>query len=259
MEIPSELESRGYCVKAHRAYAVLRYEGALSTLPEDFDSQYNPSERCNSTKQCYAINCPFMNYPDNVFTTCINFDQTIHYQYQAMMSRIQCFSTFKQECCSKFPILRRSTIPDYITENDIDEDSFCEYSQDLSGDNRANCLHTYTATTETVELVLSNVADSDFSSHPVHIHGHYFHVLHVGYPDYNVEGQLISKNQDLNCIPPTMDSAIRVCHGLRSPTPIFLSRVRHLPSKGHDNYSWWVRKGAIYSQQSRLVAAPLSY
>ncbi len=74
-EIPSKLESRGYCVKCHRAYAVLRYEGALSTLPDDFDSQYNPSERCNSTKQCYAINCPFMNYPDNVFTTCINFDQ----------------------------------------------------------------------------------------------------------------------------------------------------------------------------------------
>ncbi len=149
----------------------------------------------------------------------------------------------------------RSTIPDYITENDIDEDLFCEYTQDLSGDNRKTCLHTYTATTETVELVLSNVADSDFSSHPVHIHGHYFHVLHVGYPDYNVEGQIISKNQDLNCIPPTMDSAIRVCHGMRSPTPIFLSRVRHLPLKdtitipgggyvrvrfARNNPGWWL-------------------
>ncbi len=71
----SQVNWRGYCVKAHRDYAVLRYEGALFTLPEDFDSQYNPSERCNSTKQCYAINCPFMNYPENVFTTCINFDQ----------------------------------------------------------------------------------------------------------------------------------------------------------------------------------------
>ncbi len=85
-------------------------------------------------------------------------------------------------------------------ENDIDEGSFCEYSQDLSVDYQYSCLHKYTATTETVEMVLSNVADSKFSSHPVHIHGHYFHVLHVGYPSYNATtGKIIARNQDLNC------------------------------------------------------------
>ncbi|XP_064394062.1 uncharacterized protein LOC135341437 [Halichondria panicea] len=204
MEIPSELESRGYCVKAHRAYAVLRYEGAPSTLPEDFDSQYNPLERCNSTKQCYAINCPFMDYPDNVFTTCINFDElelenslpvpnndvgdTVFLNFHEAGNAINARS------------LANPPSPILSQENDINEGSFCEYSQDLSRDNRGTCLHTYTATTETVEMVLSNVGGSHFSAHPVHIHGHYFHVLHVGYPSYNATtGTIIARNQDLNC------------------------------------------------------------
>ncbi len=206
MENPSELERRGYCVKAHRAYAVLRYEGALSTLPDDFDSQYNTSERCNSTKQCYAINCPFMNYPDNVFTTCINFDQLeVDKPLPVPNNDVgdTAFLNFYESKTRNTAVNSRFFVnppsPILSQKNDID-DLFCEYTQDLSVvDSTANCLHTYTVTTKTVELVLSNLADSEFSSHPVHIHGHYFHVLHVGYPDYNAEGQIIAKNQDLNC------------------------------------------------------------
>ncbi len=161
MEIPSKLESRGYCVKAHRAYAVLRYEGALSTtLPDDFDSQYNLSERWNSTKQCYAINCPFMNYPDNVFTTCINFDQLELQTTTSILSNdvgdtvfLNFYEAFGPALNSRFFVNPPSPI--LSQKNDIDEDMFCKYSQDLSNEYLANCLHTYTATTETVELVLS--------------------------------------------------------------------------------------------------------
>ncbi len=205
-ESPSELESRGYCVKAHRAYAVLPYEGAPSTLPEDFDSQYNPPERCNSTKQCYAINCPFMDYPDNVFTTCINFDELELENSLPVPNNdvgdtvfLNFYEAFGPAINSRFFVNPPSPLSSQ--KNDIDEDLFCEYSQDLSNEYRTSCLHTYTATTETVEMVLSSLTDrNEFSSHPVHIHGHYFHVLHVGYPSYNATtGKIIARNQDLNC------------------------------------------------------------
>lgn len=207
MENPYEMESRGYCVKAHRAYAVLRYEGAPTLLPDDFDSQYNPLERCNSTNQCYALNCPFMDYPDKFFTTCINFDKLELVKPQAVpnddVSNTVFLNFYEKDGIvainSKYFIAPSS--PPLTQSDNIEKSLFCKYTQDLTNITSIYefCTHTYTANTATVELVFSNLADQSLSSHPIHFHGHYFHVLHVGYPSYNANGTIARRNQDIKC------------------------------------------------------------
>ncbi|KAK0046548.1 laccase [Biomphalaria pfeifferi] len=37
-------------------------------------------------------------------------------------------------------------------------------------------------------------------AHPIHLHGHDFHVLKIGYPDYNnTTGRYIKDNFDIDC------------------------------------------------------------
>ena len=71
LEVPSVLMERGYCVKAHRGYAVLHYDNASNQLPANFDDSYNPLTRCENT-QCFALNCPFEAYPSDLNNTCVD-------------------------------------------------------------------------------------------------------------------------------------------------------------------------------------------
>ena len=55
-----------------------------------------------------------------------------------------------------------------------------------------------------VELVVTNrdvMNTSGGTSHPVHLHGHYFYVVEIGYPVYNTtNGQYESSNDDIECV-----------------------------------------------------------
>ena len=67
--------------------------------------------------------------------------------------------------------------------------------------------------TSAVELVLTNylrmnVLDIE-SSHPVHLHGHSFYVVKIGYPDYNELGIYKSPNPDITC---TVDDTGEPCN-----------------------------------------------
>ena len=37
-------------------------------------------------------------------------------------------------------------------------------------------------------------------AHPIHMHGHHFHVMKIGYPEYNdTTGEIIEPNNDIAC------------------------------------------------------------
>ena len=206
LEVPSILEEREYCVKAHRAYSVLHYNGANDTLPSDFDS-YDPAARCASS-QCFAINCPFENYPSVLNTECINLHQLQLTTPEVVPSNDVSETVFLNFGFSNglsvnSRVFSFPSSPILSQRGNIDDSNFCEYSQDEAQLGVTNCIHTYTAQTETVEMVfmaLVNPAVPHFASaHPVHIHGHHFRVLHTGYPSYTTSGIVEALNPDITC------------------------------------------------------------
>lgn len=52
-----------------------------------------------------------------------------------------------------------------------------------------------------VQIVLLNMDDAPFSMpHPIHMHGHHFHVLKIGFPEYNsTSGEITKQNPDIRC------------------------------------------------------------
>ena len=54
-----------------------------------------------------------------------------------------------------------------------------------------------------IEMVITNRdvngTNPNGTSHPIHLHGHYFYVVDIGYPELNDDGQLESANENINC------------------------------------------------------------
>ena len=49
-------------------------------------------------------------------------------------------------------------------------------------------------------MIWTNHGKGSIRHHPIHLHGHSFHVLKIGYGTYNqTTGLLLSENSDINC------------------------------------------------------------
>lgn len=49
-------------------------------------------------------------------------------------------------------------------------------------------------------ITVSNGAGIEGNSHPIHLHGHNFYVIHMGFPSYHENNHTYNRlNQDLNC------------------------------------------------------------
>ena len=82
-----------------------------------------------------------------------------------------------------------------------------------------NCAHIVNVPKfgKTTRFVLSNLGPQGDFAHPIHLHGHSFFVLHIGFPDYNASSGLRGcHNDDLNCfIPPNVNR----CDYVNRPPP----------------------------------------
>ena len=70
-------------------------------------------------------------------------------------------------------------------------------------DSETSCECTHSLTLKTgseIIMVLTNVGSGSFISHPIHMHGHTFEVLKMGFPTFNENGTLIPSN-DILCSP----------------------------------------------------------
>ena len=229
LEVPRVLRKRNYCIKAHRGYAVLHYNNASDTLPANFDDSYNPLTRCNNTT-CFALNCPFQAYPRDLNIECISIAELELTSPEPVPTENVNPSAFLNFNFIYGPSVNNRVFeapqsPLLSQPNDIPPDLFCQYSllqQTISS--AANeppnslvtvppptgpptppftCLHTYTVSTDTVEMVYTNLGDQTIiqggEAHPIHLHGHHFFVMDVGYPTYFPDGTLNMSNSAIDC------------------------------------------------------------
>ena len=225
--------------EAHVAEAILHYNipggtpEPSSSQYESISKSSIPVEMtCNEDSCCVALNCPFKDYPPSLNINCTH----IH-QLTAMFpltrenglpdtdSAEELFLNFAFDGVGnsssvnarnfKFPSVPLSQlVSDPEKLKAIDEAEFCKNLENpaICDDNQAAivssdcyCTHVHHLQddSDSVLLVLSAVQsdfDIDLSSHhPIHLHGHYIHVVDMQFGEYNEDLQLINLNDDIDC------------------------------------------------------------
>ena len=223
---------------ANVAEAILHYDNGTNKIPKssDYASISNCSERivCTSNTPCIALNCPFKNYNPSLNINCTH----VH-QLQTMFppeslpdvkDADELFLNFGFEGARFTSAIngRNLQLPssplsqllsDSERKTEIEEEEFCmkiedpnECDDDLQGEAvirpECECTHVHTIEKDhSIQLVLSTVGPNTSShsinnsrfAHPVHLHGHYFHVVDIRFGEYDGSGKLMNLTQDIDC------------------------------------------------------------
>ncbi|XP_046357778.2 laccase-5-like [Haliotis rufescens] len=201
----------------HKAEAILRYERAPDAEPTSF------RRTCSEADPCRVINSPFTYYPiDNTQT--VRFDQLKSLSNDDPAPPVtsgkfkEHFLNFAFPGYSHFPgqvnghKFKMPNVAGLTQMNEID--TTCDKVD--CGFNKT-CLCTYTLNLtygDTVQMVFLNMGNGKGWSHPIHLHGHSFYVLKMGYAiqnssTYQIEGSNmdISCNGDPFCNAPTFENS----------------------------------------------------
>ena len=203
-------------VYTHKAEAFLHYEGA----GENYDYVSNSTTwNCRTDLPCKFVNCPYNTDDEPYGPICINvdeFENLIDDDYLTTDNTIETkflnfgFDGEKDTSGSsveginfRFP----SDLPymENFSKSKCPEGG-CDHSE-----NKNHCACTQVIdlsgkSNEVIEIAITNFpkANETDSSHPVHLHGHTFEVVKVGYPNYlssSISGQFryMSINTDVMC------------------------------------------------------------
>ena len=155
-----------------------------------------------------VLNCPFDVYPNSPNTKCIPVSQlnsneaSLSLRFD-LISRSQESSTFflnfgfpKPEGYSSINGHRFiwPTVSALSQPSEVDTScSGCD------SETSCNCTHALTLKTGSeIIMVLTNVGSGSFNSHPIHMHGHTFEVLKMGFPTVTEDGNL-EPTKDILC------------------------------------------------------------
>ena len=225
LEINRTAEGPPYPTLNHVAEAILHYkEDTDSENPDDdipsteYESIKNasPGRQCCKDNQCKAVNCPFEKFHPSYYITCINvqsfslLEPTPDNELpnpKASWGDCTHFMNFNFEGSSTTSSVngRNFILPSFPpqTQNQdfLEKSKICDPSADCNP-STINCSCVYTIDIpykETVQFVFSNIGRNSHS-HPIHLHGHSFHVVHVGYPKYNqTSGFVEEHNKEIFC------------------------------------------------------------
>ncbi|XP_012940646.2 laccase-4 [Aplysia californica] len=194
-------------VPNHKAEAILEYEGSPS-LEEPTTSR----KVCSQADSCIVANCPFSYFPEDHFTTCKsvsdfrakvdNFPPGTDESEPEDIEEIFLNFAFPGTTWTPGSVNGRAfehlPVSGLTQPQDITtwcDPALCGEQQVCSCPNALNLQHN-----KVYQLVLLNMGVGKGWAHPVHMHGHTFHLLKTGYPKYNeTTGKLIDDNHDIDC------------------------------------------------------------
>ena len=193
------------------------------------------SQRCTSTNKCVALNCPFQNFPQSFNINCMHIHQLkllTDYPNEDLPtvadSRLFFNFGFEGTRLTSAINARNLKLPSaslaQLGDNELTDITTNEFCKELDNNNKCNrdsaeeiipsdcyCTHVVDAEADrSYQLVISatgpdytdvNPQTSKFLfAHPVHLHGHYFHVVDIQFGQTDsVTGRLTVGTQDINC------------------------------------------------------------
>lgn len=193
-------------VSNHVAEAILRYNGSHDVEPEI------KRRNCTANNRCLVFNCPFSYYPLEEYTDCKHIDalrsvvdpDTPGKNLSSSEEIKDIFLNFAFPGTTWTPgsvnghhfkpppvaaLTQPLEINNQCNPNDCGEDKLCQCSYSISLENN-----------KVYQFVFLNMGMGKGWAHPIHLHGHSFHVVKMGYPTYNkTTGKIIGENLDIDC------------------------------------------------------------
>ncbi|KAL3853426.1 hypothetical protein ACJMK2_016981 [Sinanodonta woodiana] len=188
--------------KHHRTEAILRYHGALITEPT------TSRKTCSASSRCLVANCPYLLYPPSHYTDCLTFNDLNgaagneppprsheHHFEEHFLN----FGIPGENPASVNGIVFKSPTVSALTQPT--EGIFPCTKQHCGEDRMCTCTHAVDITHgNVVQLVFTNMGLGKGQPHPIHLHGHSFYVMKMGYGKYdNITAKIIGENLDVNC------------------------------------------------------------
>lgn len=190
---------------AKKAEAILNYNGVPVSEPVSEKTVCSPDSRCA------VVNCPFPFYPENKNVTCTrltDLKSILNLKTpRAEKSRFkEYFLNFafpgrygkKEDPSINGKIFVPPTVSALTQSGEITH----HCTNDTCGEGKlCKCFHSLTIDSgEIIQLVLLSAGNGRGDDHPVHVHGHSFFVLKIGYGKYNeTSGTLIGDTDDIDC------------------------------------------------------------
>ena len=202
--------------------------GESCTIDNTCETDY-VAKRCTSENRCSALNCPFKNYPSTFNIDCIHVNQ-LQLLFPSEESELPDVQVGEEETVilnfafggsgSSSSINARTHVlpssPLTILNNSslaaIEEAEFCKTLNVSSqcNDNphlvvNPGCVCTHVQKipyNRSIQMVFSAVGgEKEFwkASHPIHLHGHQFHVVDIQFGEYFENGTLKGTNKSIEC------------------------------------------------------------
>ena len=212
-----------YPSQGHVAEAILHYSNApapRSTEYEQIKSNSIPFDvtRCAAIGDCIAVNCPFPAYHPSYNIQCMNVLDFRMLEEIPSSTRPDANPDPNCEDCELFFNIgsdndsingRNMELPSsplQTQKSDIFPSDFCDVNRPCPNGESCGCVHVRDITTfnGTIRFVLSSIGNEvskgEGFTHPIHLHGHHFQVVGIGYANYNQSnGFLLSRRDDLVC------------------------------------------------------------
>ncbi|XP_021372029.1 laccase-6-like [Mizuhopecten yessoensis] len=201
LEVESEIARRG---EYHVAEAIIHYREKKPRNP-------NPSKpvrnRCTATNKCVIFNCPYL-LPTSANESCLTYNDARTNDFNSAPEDV---SKVDQEYFFNFAFPgEHGFTPGSVNGHQFVPPIAPLYSQpeDLTTVCDSNCADdkicscTYTQTIENgkvYQFTLTNVGRGKGWSHPVHLHGHSFYVMKMGFGQYDSHGILTNSTPDISC------------------------------------------------------------
>ena len=219
------------------AEAILHYNDISVPQPNPlthYDNVIDDVRECRPTKRCKAINCPLKNFPSEMNIDCISLNQ-LQSLIPSKEEDLPNLRTLLYNCSTLFlnfgfdgniadpsvngrtfqlPPSPYQTYPgQYEEDRRLYPSQTCRYCQVVNKSSQnCDCTHVIPIAQDKlynidsgsesghIIMVFSAVTlDLGQESHPIHLHGHNFHVVHVEHGTYDSNGLLQSSSTHIDC------------------------------------------------------------
>ena len=194
--------------------AVLYYSNRTEPQSTDYVTITSTPPSCTPSAPCIAVNCPFKSFHPSYNTTCININSLQLLEPTPSNDLPSDEPTNGQEHFLNFGYSGVADLPDNINgrvfmhpqvplqvesqHNTLNLTNLICPSQPYTCGDGCECLHMLSIPyNNTVRIVLANFG---LETHSIHVHGHSFFVVAVGYGSYDSTNDFVNgTSQDLSC------------------------------------------------------------
>ncbi|XP_045167091.2 uncharacterized protein LOC123530385 [Mercenaria mercenaria] len=202
-------ESLGFS-KYHAAEAVLEFEDFTGPTPSP-NPPNSRRETCTPSSKCPTFNCPYEYYPPDENRECITFNEVNNtdpnQDYKVVLGyRVdeEYFFNFAfpgPQGNTPGSVNGREFVPPTVSLLTQENELNTQCNDDCERDGICKCTYIQKLkSNKLVQFVLLNLGSGSGWSHPVHLHGHSFYVMKMGFGTYNqTTGNLTANSNDISC------------------------------------------------------------